>query len=88
MLNCFGSMKILETIYLCANECVMLNIIKVQCKFQSDGAIEYTDCISAERQDSANECHGYSIKLSDSKAPVTIVITPRSTLAALCAHWL
>ena len=36
----------------------------------STGAIEYTDCISAEGN--ANECHGYDTKQSDGEAPVSL----------------
>ena len=37
----------------------------------SAGAVEYTDCISAERKDpSPNECPGYDIKQSDGGVPV------------------
>ena len=35
----------------------------------SAGAVEYTDCISA---DSANECSVYDAKQSDGEAPVTL----------------
>ena len=35
---------------------------------QLAGAVEYTDCISAKRQDSLNKCPGYNIKQSDSEA--------------------
>ena len=33
------------------------------------GAVEYTDCISAEGQD-PNKCPGYNIKTFDGEAPV------------------
>ena len=33
------------------------------------GAVEYTDCISVERQDPHNKCPGYDIKPSDGEAP-------------------
>ena len=36
------------------------------------GAVEYTDCISAERQDPLNECPGYDTKQSDGEAPVML----------------
>ena len=39
---------------------------------QSAEAVEYTDCISAERYDSLNECPGYDFKQSDVKAPVML----------------
>ena len=35
------------------------------------GAIEYTDCITAEEQDSLNGCRGYGTKQSDVDVPVT-----------------
>ena len=39
---------------------------------QSAGTEEYTDCISAERQDSPNECPGYNTKQSDGEVPVML----------------
>ena len=39
---------------------------------QSVGAVEYTDCIYAEGQDSPNECPGYETKQSDGEAPVVL----------------
>ena len=39
---------------------------------QSAGAIEYTDCISAEGLDSRNDCPRYEIKQSDGEAPVML----------------
>ena len=55
---------------------------------QSAGAVEYTDCISAKRQDSPNECPGNDTKQSDDEElwghaqyPF-IAITLRSTLVA------
>ena len=36
---------------------------------QSAGAIEYTECISAEILDSLNKCPGYDTKQSDGEAP-------------------
>ena len=35
---------------------------------QSTGAVEYTDCISAEGYDPTSECPGYEITPSDGKA--------------------
>ena len=35
----------------------------------SAGAVEYTDCTSAEELDSTNECPGYDTKQSDSEVP-------------------
>ena len=37
---------------------------------QLAGAVKYTNCISAEGQDSTNKCSGYDIKPFDGKAPV------------------
>ena len=39
---------------------------------QSAGAIEHTDCISAEGQDSPNECPGYDTKQSVGEVPVML----------------
>ena len=39
---------------------------------QSAGAVEYTDCISVEGQDSPNECSGYGTKQSDEEVPVML----------------
>ena len=39
---------------------------------QVAGAVEYTDCISAEGQDSPNECPGYDTKQSDGEALVML----------------
>ena len=36
---------------------------------QSAGAVEYTDCFSAEEYDSPNKCPGYDTKQSDDEAP-------------------
>ena len=36
----------------------------------SAGALEYTDCISAEGLGTPNECSGYDTELSNGKAPV------------------
>ena len=41
---------------------------------QSAGAAKYTDCVSAEGQDSPNECPGYDTKQSDSEATVLLEI--------------
>ena len=38
----------------------------------STEAAEYTDCISAEGQDSPNECPGYDTKQSDGEVPVIL----------------
>ena len=39
---------------------------------QSGGAVEYTDCISAEEQDTPNQCLGYDTKQSDGEALVML----------------
>ena len=40
---------------------------------QSAGAVEYTNCISAEESDlPPNECPEYDIKQSDAEAPVML----------------
>ena len=59
---------------------------------QSVGAIEYTDCMSAERQDTPKECPRYDIKQSDDELPgneeyLFIAIAPRSTLAWSGSTW-
>ena len=41
---------------------------------QSDGAAEYTNCISAEGEDSPKECSRYVTKQSDVEAPVMLEI--------------
>ena len=38
----------------------------------SPGAVEYTDCFSAERQNLPNECPGYDTKQSDGEVPVML----------------
>ena len=37
---------------------------------QTVGAVEYTDCISAEEHDSPKECLGYDTKQFDGEVPV------------------
>ena len=39
---------------------------------QSDVAVEYTGCFSAEGWDSSNECPGYDTKQSDAEVPVML----------------
>ena len=34
--------------------------------------VEYTDCVSAEGQNSFNECPAYDTKLSDGESPVML----------------
>ena len=36
------------------------------------GAVEYTDCISADEQDSSYECPWYDTKQSDSEVPIML----------------
>ena len=57
-------------------------------------AVEYTNCISAEGQDTSNECPGYDTKQSGGEAGTLvnveypfIAITPRSTLAQNGSTW-
>ena len=38
----------------------------------SNGAVGYTDCVSAERQDPTNKCPEYDTKQSDGEAPVML----------------
>ena len=39
---------------------------------QSAGAVEYTDCFSAEGWDPPNECPGYDTKQSDGEVPAVL----------------
>ena len=39
---------------------------------QSAGAVEYTDCTSAEGRHLSNECPGYETKQSDGEVPVML----------------
>ena len=39
---------------------------------QSAGAVEYTDCTSAEGKESLNVCPGYDSKQSDSEVPAVL----------------
>ena len=39
---------------------------------QSAGAVEYTDCTSAEGLDPPNECPGYDTKQSDGEVPAVL----------------
>ena len=36
------------------------------------GAVEYTNCFSAEEKDTLNECPGYDTKQSDAEVPVML----------------
>ena len=42
------------------------------CIAQSAGAVEYTDCTSAEGLDPPNECPGYDTKQSDGEVPAVL----------------
>ena len=42
---------------------------------QSAGAVEYTDCTSADGLDSPNGCPAYDTKQSDSEVPVMLVLS-------------
>ena len=46
-------------------------------------AAEYTDCISAEGQDSPNECPRYDIKHSDIGAPVMLELWVKRSTSSL-----
>ena len=50
---------------------------------QSAGAREYTDCTSAERYDSPNECPGYNTKQSDGQALVMLEFGGMSSTSLL-----
>ena len=59
---------------------------------QFAGAVECTDCSSAEGYDLPNECPRYDTKQSDGEVPVMlglwgIAIAPRSTLARSGSTW-
>ena len=65
---------------------------------QSAGAVEYTNCTSAEESNPCNECLGYDSKQSVSEVPemqglwgsaehLFITIAPRSTLAWNGSTW-
>ena len=42
------------------------------CFVRSAGAVEYTDCFSAEMEDIPNECPGYDTKHTDGEVPVML----------------
>ena len=44
----------------------------ISVRSQLAGAVEYTDCISAEEYDSLNECSRHDAKQSDGEAPVLL----------------
>ena len=55
---------------------------------QLAGAVEYTNCISAQRYDSLNKCprYGSNILMGNAEYPF-IAIAPRSTLAQSSSTW-
>ena len=52
----------------------ILNYISLQTQYvaQSAGAVEYTDCFSAEGQEPPNECPGYDTKQFDGEVPAVL----------------
>ena len=50
------------------------NTLTINTKYlaQSAGAVEYTDCTSAEGYDTPNECPGYDTKQSDGEVPAVL----------------
>ena len=44
------------------------------CVAQLAGAVEYTDCISAEGEDFPYKCPGYDTKQFDGEVPVMLVL--------------
>ena len=50
---------------------------------QSAGAVECTDCISVEEQDSPNEYPGYDTKQSDVEAPVMLELWGMRSIPSL-----
>ena len=63
-----GMMEPLMVSCLLAQEMVIETYVQTQLA----GAVEYTDCISAEGWDSLNKCPGYDITYSDGEAPVML----------------
>ena len=65
--------RLFHICYLIVQDCIYLkgfHILKFYLA-QSAGAVEYTDCFSAEGNPH-NECTGYDTKQSDSKVPVML----------------
>ena len=50
---------------------------------QSAGVVEYTECITAERQYSLNECPRYDPKQSDGEAPVMLELERMQSIPLL-----
>ena len=50
------------------------------------GAVEYTNCISAEGEDPLNECPGYNIKTFDGEAPAMKIWGMWSTPFCHCSQ--
>ena len=53
------------------------------CVAQSAGAVEYTKCFSAEKQDFPNECPGYDSKQSDDQVPIMLELCGMQSTASL-----
>ena len=49
-----------------------LRFFSLKIEAKSTGAVEYTDCISADRQDSPNKCREFGTKQSDGEASVML----------------
>ena len=73
-------------------------LLEIKLLGQSAGAVEYTNYISAEEQNSPIECPRYDTEQSDSEASVMqelwekaenpfVAIAPRSTLARSGSTW-
>ena len=50
---------------------------------QSAGAVEYTDCFSAEGYDPLNKCPGYDTKQCDSKVPIMLKLWGMQSTSSL-----
>ena len=57
-----------------------IDLTSILCIAQSAGAVEYTDCTSAEGKDPTNECAGYNTKQSDGVVPVILGLRVMSSL--------
>ena len=66
----FGACKRLQTMMMITVGIIADMFKTVLRMTQLAGAAEYTECISAEGQDSPNECPGHDTKQSDSEASV------------------
>ena len=56
------------------------------CIAQLVEAVKYTDCTSAEKYDSFNECSGYDTKRSDGEAPLMLEIWGIRNTSSLPLH--